>query len=268
MGTVRRGVSMCIVGGILAWAGLVSAQEQADASPAETQSAAPPAAPTAAQEEASDGTVGGYSWGSTPIATAGTKTVRRQAPRVAKKYDRDTPIATYPGFQLLPDGTSLVWVTVSREVPVRVERAGRRATYLLDGAHIQIWNNTNPLVTTHFKTPVASARLRPGEAGARLVIELRENVEPEYQVSSGPRGTMLLQIRVPPNSPSPALPDEISDAGSMAATAPDPEPNLAGAGRVEAHGDAKLDARASLSLSSKKSKKSKKHKRRRKKHHR
>jgi len=266
MGTVRRGVSISLVGGLLAWVGVVSAQEEADESPADTQSAAPPPATTQGQQEESGGTVGGYSWGSTPKGTTGAKTVRRRAPRIKTHYDRDTPIATYPGFQVLPDGTSLVWVTVSRNVPVRVERAGGRATYLLDGAHVQIWNNTNPLVTTHFRTPVASARLRPGEAGARLVVELREDVEPTYQVVSGPRGTMLLQIRVPPSSPSNPPSDEGTDAGNMAATAPDPEPNLAGTGQVKARGDASLDAHASLSLSSKKSKKSKKHKRRRKKH--
>ncbi len=159
----------------------------------------------------------------------------------------------------------MIWVTVSKTVPVRVEQAKGQVSYLLDGAHVQVWNNTNPLVTTHFRTPVARTKLHPGEVGARLVVELREDVEPVHEIVSGPRGSMLLRIQVPPSAPAPASDVEASGPNeNMAETAPDPEPVLdtAGEANASANASANVDAKASLSFSSKKSKKEKRKRRR------
>ena len=150
-------------------------------------------------------------------------------------------------------------------MPVSVERAKGQVSYALEGAHVQVWNNTNPLVTTHFRTPVARTKLNPGEAGARLVIDLREDVEPTHEVVAGPRGTMLLRIQVPPTT-SQAVPAPVESKAqkSMAGTAPDPEPDLDTTGEVSASASANVEAKASLSLSGKKArkKKTKRHRKR------
>ncbi len=243
---------------MLAWSAAASAQ---DYTVKVTPQPAPPSAETAetaeGEEDAPPGVVGGYSWGSKPTGTKprASKPVRR----IQKQYDHNTPIVTYPGFRVLGDGTSVVWVTVSRSVPVRAERARGQASYFLEGAHVQVWNNTNPLLSSHFPTPVTRTRLRPGETGARLVIDLREDVEPTHEVIEGPRGTMLLRILVPPgkSAPTPAsTPSEERPRENMAATAPDPEPAFAARAATDADasvsGSAQVEAGVSFGLSSKK----------------
>jgi hypothetical protein len=84
---------------------------------------------------------------------------------------------------------------------------------------IGVRNNSNPLVTTHFPTAVASARLVPSKNGAELVVELRDRVQPSHRVSDGPSGAMLLEVTVP--RPTRSFPD--------VTTTP---PSSPGAGRV------------------------------------
>jgi hypothetical protein len=123
------------------------------------------------------------------------------------KVDPNAPLATYPGFRMLKAGKSAVWVYVSRKVKVDVRRAAGRVTYVMSGAQVGIWNNTNPLVTHYFRTPLSRAWLRPEKGGAELVLELRENVQPTHRVVDGPRGTMILQVELPrPSQPYAASP--------------------------------------------------------------
>jgi hypothetical protein len=126
---------------------------------------------------------------------AGKRTAKAAA-RV--KFDPGAPLATYPGFRMLPNGGSQIWVHVSKKVDVKVKKARGRVTYVLQGVNVGVKNNTNPLVTLHFNTPVSQARLLPSRDGALLVLELRENVEPAHQVSAGRGGMMTLQITLPP----------------------------------------------------------------------
>ena len=114
-----------------------------------------------------------------------------------QRFDPSTPYATFPGFRMLKSGASQLWVRVSKKVTVTVNQAKGRVTYVLTGARVYIRNNTHPLVTTHFSTPVSVARLERAKDGARLVVELRDSVRPTHRVVDGPGGTMLLMIDVP-----------------------------------------------------------------------
>lgn len=118
--------------------------------------------------------------------------------RVHLHFDPNAPIATFPGFRMLPGGRSMVWVSVDHQVPVQVHRAAGRITYVLSGAQVSIRNNTNALITTYFDTPLSRARLVPVKQGTEVVLELREKVEPSYKVLSGPAGSMVLQVTLPP----------------------------------------------------------------------
>ncbi len=134
--------------------------------------------------------MGGYSW-------SDKHHHRRHHRRVRWHFDPNAPIAMFPGFRMLPGGKSLVWVSVSRSVPVEVHDAAGRVTYLLTGAHVGIRNNTNALVTTYFDTPLSRARLVPSKKGTQLVLQLREKVAPSYKVTKGPGGTMVLEVTLP-----------------------------------------------------------------------
>jgi hypothetical protein len=145
------------------------------------------------QEAKPAGPTGGYSWGEKP---------RKRARRTARlpRHDPAAPLVTFPGFRLRPDGTSVIWVTLSRRSRVEVSARGRIVSFHLPGVYVDVRNNTNPLVTSHFATPVLRTRLRPDKDGASLIVELREPLTPTHRVLDGPRGTMVLEVTVPASS--------------------------------------------------------------------
>lgn len=137
------------------------------------------------------GKVGGYSWSDAKPKKGGGKRWRKA------KIDPNAPIAMYPGFRMLGNGTSQVWVYVSRKVSISPVSSAGRPTFLLSGAQVATRNNTNALVTEYFDTPMAAARLRPGPAGAQLELELREPVSVTHRVVDGPGGTTILYVDLP-----------------------------------------------------------------------
>jgi hypothetical protein len=154
---------------------------------------AAPGAPAAEGEKKPPPQAGGYSWTDKKPARA-----RRWVKRTRRvKFDPKAPFATYPGFRMLAGGKSSVWVYVSKKVSVDVRRAAGRVAFVLSGAQVASFNNTHPLVTHYFNTPLSRAWLRPDKGGAELVLELRENVTPTHRVVDGPAGTMILQIELP-----------------------------------------------------------------------
>ena len=119
----------------------------------------------------------------------------------AAEVDRARPSATYPGFRMLSDGTSMVWLYVDRPVDVSGHGEGRMYTIDLPNVQVGVRNNTNPLVTTHFPTPLARAWLRSQPGGAKLVLELKKPLVLEHKVETGPRNTMIVSVTLPPLAP-------------------------------------------------------------------
>jgi hypothetical protein len=197
-------VSLAMLGlSALAFSAPSSAQTAGSASPPPATAApapAPPSAPAAAGAASPAGSAeakkgpppqtGGYSWTDKPRAQA-----KKRVARI--KRDPNAPLASYPAFRMAPDGTSKVWVSVTRPVEVQVRRATGHVTFVLTGVQVGVRNNTNPLVTTHFNTPLERARLLPDRAGALLVLDLRETAEPTHKVTKGPYGMMVLEIALP-----------------------------------------------------------------------
>jgi hypothetical protein len=106
-------------------------------------------------------------------------------------------LATYPGFHMKPNGQSVVWLRISKKVPVQVRHAAGRVVFVLPDVQVGVQNNTNPLVTTHFPTAVSKAQLVRTKDGAQLVVELRQTVKLTHRVIDGDSGTMLLEVTVP-----------------------------------------------------------------------
>ena len=202
---MRRVLSLCALFALASPVAL--AQEPAPPAPkpapppSAEQAPAPPAGgdDKAGEEKKPGGPVGGYSWSDKPKK----RWVRRATP---KKLDPNAPLATYPGFRMLPGGKSAVWLYINKKVPVDVRRAAGRVVYVLPGVQVGTVNNTRPLLTHFFETPLARAQLRPEKGGAELVLELRENVQPTHRVVDGPRGTMILQVELPRATRSHTMP--------------------------------------------------------------
>ena len=94
----------------------------------------------------------------------------------ATKARTHAPDATMSGFETLSDGSTRVFVELSDRVPYDTKVGRGTITYVLKGARVDRRNNFNPLVTVHFNTPVASARLVRHGSDVWFVVTLRENV--------------------------------------------------------------------------------------------
>jgi hypothetical protein len=158
-------------------------------------------------------------------------------------FAADAPIATLPGFEALPDGGSRVFVQVTKTVAVEERRGANAITYVLKGAHVMKRNNTNPLVTLHMNTPVASARLVPAGSDLEFVVALRAAGTPTWRVTQSNDGASRLEIDFPKgtfvnaNVASAALPianardeaasTEVADEASTARVRDDAQPTTA-----------------------------------------
>ena len=140
------------------------------------------------KKPASAGNVGGVSFQDKPA---------RRAPIGRPVLRRSGPIATFPGFEQLPDGGSRLFVQLSQSVPVEERRAQGSVTYVLKGAHLRVHNDSNALVTVHFNTPVFRARLTPQGNDLLFVLELRSAAAPTFKLSDNQDKSSTLQIDFP-----------------------------------------------------------------------
>jgi hypothetical protein len=114
------------------------------------------------------------------------------APRVHVRVRKGAPVATLPGFEQLPDGGSRLFVDLTTQVPVEERRAPGSVTYVLKGAQVTHYNNTNALVTVHFNTPVYRARLVPSGNDLLFVVDLRDpKAAPAMKISPKGQGAIL-----------------------------------------------------------------------------
>ncbi|MCC6666127.1 MAG: hypothetical protein IT375_20395 [Polyangiaceae bacterium] len=153
--------------------------------------------------------------GPTPGYTWSDKPAKGGKWKPKKKLDPNAPIATFPGFRMLGDGSSQLWVHVSKKVAV----TAAATSFVLVGAQVAVRNNTNALVTEYFDTPLARAKLKPDAAGAQLVLEMRESAAAKHRVVDGPGGSMVLYIDLPKSQKSYSGRDDFDpDARSHRAT--------------------------------------------------
>ena len=137
---------------------------------------------------------------------------------------------TFTGFDEQSDGTSRLYVKLSKAVAVETVVSGRHLEYFLPGTTIPIRNNKNPLITRHFGVQVVSAQLVPEGAtkekrktkkrakaknapqalGVRLVVETREPVKPRHRMVKNQDGSAILIVDFPkPSKPPPPEPDVV-----------------------------------------------------------
>lgn len=143
------------------------------------------------------GNMGGYSYDDKPRRAA--------APAKARAVKKHAgPVVNLPGFEQTPDGGSRVFVSLTGTVPVEERKAQGSVTYILKGAGVRVRNNTNALVTVHFNTPVAKARLLPHGNDSHLIIEMRAASSPTWKMTEGQDKSAVLQIDFPKGDFAPA----------------------------------------------------------------
>lgn len=215
--------SLVLVSAVVGVFGTAFAQKPA-AQPATDAPAAQPAASGSAEPAKVSRPAAGYGWSDTkPKRGSGA------APRA--RATRTGAAATFPSFTASEVGSRLV-VHLSSSTAVEEHKAAGSVTYVLKGAHVNRWNDTNPLVTVHFNTPVAQARLVPHGADLHLVVQLRAAVSPTYKVTAGQGGAASLEIDFPKGEfgggDLPSVPRTTPKPASSAATpAVTPAPSAA-----------------------------------------
>jgi hypothetical protein len=149
----------------------------------------------------------GYGWSSPKKTVSAGKPVRsfRGGPGAA---------AVLPGFDTYGDGSSRLFVELTRNVAVEERRAPGVLTYVMKGTHVNLSNNLHSLVTVHFNTPVVRARLVPKGGDLLFVVDLRAAVQPTWKVESAKDGGAVLHIDFPAGNYL---------TGGAAGPAPEPE---------------------------------------------
>src|SRR5262245_58761734 len=88
--------------------------------------------------------------GSADSVSAGSKA--KPVSRGRSSARAGAAIATFPGFRLLPDGRSRIYVELTKQVSVDERRADGMLIYVIHDARVPVRNNRNSLITTHFAT--------------------------------------------------------------------------------------------------------------------
>jgi hypothetical protein len=130
-----------------------------------------------------------------------------------------TSAGAEPGFETLADGSSRLFVELTKPVAYETKTAKGMVTYVLKGARVIRRNNTNALVTVHFNTPVTSARLVPHGHDLWFVVELRAPVQPTVSMDTSKDGGAVMHIELPKGQ---YLPGAVS-APSASPSAPPPD---------------------------------------------
>ena len=160
--------------------------------PAETPAPAPSAAPASADAAPAASAkpvvpATGYSYGA-PSTQPPPRPERTRAARTAAPQSAPGSDAMRPGFETLPDGSTRLFVDLSKAVAYDAKTTPSTLTVVLKDAHVDRRNNQNPLVTLHFNTPVTAARLVPHGRDVWFVVDLRSNVAPTVSMASSENG--------------------------------------------------------------------------------
>lgn len=127
-------------------------------------------------------------------------------PRVAELNKKPGVWITWPGFHMLPDGTSQLFLQTTSSLTYSLKQSGNTFIIELGKVSVYLGNNRNPLVTTYFNTPLKRAYLKTKKKKLSLVLEMKNGVQPELLQRSHQDGYSYLFVKFPawtnPSTPS------------------------------------------------------------------
>ena len=108
-------------------------------------------------------------------------------------------LVTWPGFQLLANGGSRVFIQTSVAVSPSLKREGSHLVVTLPGVSLPPGNVRRPLDTSFFNTPVKSVRVKAHKGGASVEVELRGSVSvsPELKSEKAANGYFFVYLDFP-----------------------------------------------------------------------
>jgi hypothetical protein len=111
-------------------------------------------------------------------------------------------MVTWPGFQMMPDGGSRVFVQTSTEVTPELKRDGQSDNWQLLLAHVALpaGNARRPLDTHFFNTPVKSVRTLARGQGVAVVLTMRAKLMPTMRTERAADGYFFTYLEFPAGS--------------------------------------------------------------------
>ncbi len=100
-------------------------------------------------------------------------------------------VVNFPGFEILPDGRSIVTVQVRGPFQIAEQKAEGRLVFVMTGVAVPERVNRLPLVTQHFPTQVTSVTVEQTVGGAQLLVDLREASSSTFKVTQNEAGNLL-----------------------------------------------------------------------------
>lgn len=166
----------------------------------------------------------GYGWSTKPTPRVRGRLRAVRATASGPSHPEGTVV---PGFEVLADGSSRVFVQLPKPTTYSAKAAKGSIAYVLKGVRVDRRNDLNALVTVHFNTPVTSARLVPHGGDLWFVVDLRANIQPSVTMDATKDGGAMLRVEFPkgdyisggPAAPAPVAPAE-STTPAPAASAP------------------------------------------------
>ncbi len=103
-------------------------------------------------------------------------------PKVEELKTKPGTWVTWPGFRMLSNGASQIFLQTTGSVKYDLVEQKMKLILKMKDASVHLSNNRNPLVTTHFNTPVRRTYLkRKKRAGVELIVEFKQPCT--YQIS-------------------------------------------------------------------------------------
>jgi len=109
---------------------------------------------------------------------------------------------TFSGFHSFDDGSSLVFVELTRPVTVEERKLKGAVVYTLENTKVPVRNNRNPLMTVDFSSIVRRALIAQRKKSVEITIFLKADAELEHRIVQR-GGAAVLEIRLPKTPPTP-----------------------------------------------------------------
>lgn len=107
------------------------------------------------------------------------------------------PVVTLPGFQMRPDGSSVVFIQTGVEPEAKLHVTDGRVVLDLPGLRLPPGNVRRPMDTHFFDTPVTRVALKKRKGGVRVTIDLRAAVQPTLEVRHADSGYYFVTLTFP-----------------------------------------------------------------------
>ena len=101
---------------------------------------------------------------------------------VPKVVAQPQATAMLAGFQPLPGKGSRLFVRLTSAPVFEVKVSARQLDYMLFDTEVSLRNNRNPLVLTHFDTPVDRAKLSPQGRHVVFRLHMKRQAEPRHEI--------------------------------------------------------------------------------------